>query len=72
MKALKDLLKEKVWFPKINDQVKEMIDKCFTCQANRPENRPNASQMSALPPQPWHTVHVDQIYTCHFFHQVNY
>ena len=47
----KKLLREKVWFTKIDDQVKEMIDKCITCQANRPENHPDPLQMSPLPPE---------------------
>ena len=36
-----------------------MIDKCIPCQANGPENRPDPLQMSPLPPEPWHTLHVD-------------
>ena len=52
----KKLLREKVWFPGIDKQI---INRCVACQANGPENRPDPLQMSPLPPEPWHTVHVD-------------
>ena len=55
----KKLLREKVWFPRIDEETKQMIDKCIPCQANGPENRPDPLQMSPLPPEPWHTLHVD-------------
>ena len=46
-------------FPRIDDDVKKMIDECIPCQANGCENRPDPLQMSPLPPEPWHTIHVD-------------
>ena len=52
----KTLLREKVWFPGIDGMVKEAIQNCIACQANRTPDHP---QMSALPPRPWHTVSVD-------------
>ena len=55
----KKLLREKVWFPGIDEEVKRIIDSCIPCQANGPENRPDPLQMSPLPPEPWHTVHMD-------------
>ena len=36
-----------------------MIDKCIACQANGPSNHLDPLQMSPLPPDPWHTVHMD-------------
>ena len=36
-----------------------MIDNCIAYQANVPSNRPDSLQMSPLPPDPWHTVHMD-------------
>ena len=61
-RAIKDwwqFLREKVWFPGIDDYVKTMINKCLACQANGPENRPDPLQISPLSPGPLHTVHVD-------------
>ena len=55
----KQLLREKVWFPKIDTWVKREIKKCIPCQANSPEKHPYPLQMSQLPPAPWHTVHTD-------------
>ena len=55
----KKLLREKIWFPGIEEQAKQMIDRCIPCQANGPQNKPDPSQMSPLPPEPWHTVHMD-------------
>lgn len=39
--------------------MKQAVDQCIACQANRPATRPDPLQMSPLPPEPWHTVHVD-------------
>ena len=36
-----------------------MLDNCITCQANNLENHTQPLQMSTLPPEPWHTLHVD-------------
>ena len=55
----KKLLREKVWFPGIEARVKQLIGNCIACQANGPENHPEPLQISTLPPEPWHTVHVD-------------
>ena len=55
----KCLLREKVWFPGIDQSVKRAIETCLACQANGPDSRPNPLQMSPLPPAPWHTLHID-------------
>ena len=55
----KKLLREKVWFPGIDNMVKQKIEKCLACQANGPENRPDPLHMSPLPPKPWHTLNMD-------------
>ena len=58
---MKQLLREKVWFPGIDETTKRLIDKCVACQANGPENRSDALhvQMSPLPPHSWYTLHMD-------------
>ena len=55
----KQLLREKVWFPKIDDRVKIKVEQCVACQAISSGSRPDPLQMSPLPPEPWHTVHID-------------
>ena len=55
----KRLLREKVWFPGIDQLTKRTVETCLACQANSPDNRPDPLQMSPLPPAPGHTVHID-------------
>ena len=55
----KQLLREKIWFPKIDREVEKLLDGCLACQANGPNTKPAPLQMSPLPPTPWHTVHID-------------
>ena len=55
----KMLLREKIWFPSIDELTKQLLDQCIPCQANGPDSRPDPLQMSPLPPEPWHTVNVD-------------
>ena len=55
----KQLLREKIWFPKIDQEVEKLLQGCLACQANGPNTKPDPLQMSPLPPTPWHTVHID-------------
>jgi len=45
----KQLLCEKMWFPKSDDH---KIDTCVACQANIGNSHPDPLQMSPLPPEP--------------------
>lgn len=53
------LLREKIWFPGMDEEVKKMIGECLARQANGPDPHPDPLHMSPLPPEPWYTVHVD-------------
>jgi hypothetical protein len=55
----KQLLREKVWFPQIDNQVTALVSNCIACQANGPNVQPTQLQMTPLPPSPWHTLNVD-------------
>ena len=55
----KQLLREKIWFPKIDQEVEKLLKSCLACQANGPNIKRDPLQMSPLPPTPWHTVHID-------------
>ena len=55
----KKILREKVWFPKIDTLAQQMLQNCIACQANEPENSPEHLKMTCLPPEPWHTVNID-------------
>ena len=48
----KQLLREKTWFPGIDENVKKLIGNCIACQASGPASRPDPLQMSPLPPEP--------------------
>jgi len=39
--------------------VKHKVDSCIACQANSGTSRPDYLKMSLLPPESWHTVHID-------------
>ena len=49
----------KIWFPGIDDTVKQKLDKCIVCQANNSRNCSDFLHMSPLPPELCHTVHMD-------------
>ena len=55
----KQLIREKIWFPGIDKDVKHMIDNCVPCQAVTTANKPAPLRMNELPPAPWHTLHLD-------------
>eukprot|EP00795_Rhopilema_esculentum_P003255 gene3255-biopygen1481 len=55
----KAMIREKVWFPKIDDLVKATSDSCLACQATGKENRPEPLQLSELPTKPWEKLHID-------------
>ena len=59
MSKTKAMIREKVWFPKIDDLVKATIDSCLACQATGKENRPEPLQLSELPTKPWEKLHID-------------
>ena len=48
----KQLLREKIWFPGIDQEIKKMVVECLACQANGPDPHPDPLQMSPLPPEP--------------------
>ena len=57
----KQLIREKVWFPGIDQMVKDRIDNCLACQAVTPSksSRIEPLQMTPLPSGPWKKLAVD-------------
>ena len=53
------LLREKVWFPRIQAQVEETIKNCQDCQVATPSNNREPLQMSPLPTAPWVELSAD-------------
>ena len=46
----KQLLRKKIWFPGIDNKVKQKLDKCIACQANSSGSHPDPLQTSPSPP----------------------
>ena len=55
----KQLLREKIWFPRIDQQAETMVQHCLSCQAANPENKLEPLKMSCLPSGPWRHVAAD-------------
>ena len=55
----KALIREKVWFPKIDRLVEEKVKSCLACQVTTPRNEREPLQMSELPRAPWTEVSID-------------
>ena len=55
----KQLLREKVWFPGIDDMVEKAIQHCIPCQAATPQNHMEPLKMSEIPKGPWQDVSID-------------
>ncbi|XP_065058440.1 uncharacterized protein K02A2.6-like [Rhopilema esculentum] len=55
----KALLREKVWFPAIDEMVKKTIDSCIACQAVGQAAPPEPMQPSDMPSGPWEKLHID-------------
>ncbi|XP_065067305.1 uncharacterized protein K02A2.6-like [Rhopilema esculentum] len=55
----KALLREKVWFPAIDEMVKKTIDSCIACQAVGQAAPPEPIQPSDMPSGPWEKLHID-------------
>ena len=48
----KQLLREKIWFPRIDKQAETIVKHCLPCQSSNPENKLETLQMSPLPSGP--------------------
>ena len=59
MVKTKQLIQEKIWFPKTDPEVECLLSSCLACKANVPNTKPDPLAKSVLPPKPWHTVHID-------------
>ena len=56
----KQLLREKVWFPKIDQMVETTVEKCIPCQISTPERSTKEPiKMTELPKSPWEQVSID-------------
>ena len=52
----KALIREKVWFPKMDEMIKTTIDQCIPCQAVGKSNPPQPIESTVFP---WEKLHMD-------------
>nr|XP_006820046.1 PREDICTED: uncharacterized protein K02A2.6-like [Saccoglossus kowalevskii] len=55
----KQLIREKIWFPKIDAMVEQTTKSCIACQATTVDKSREPLKMSKLPDGPWLEVSVD-------------
>ena len=55
----KALIREKIWFPDIDNLVKTTVDQCIPCQAISKQTSPEPLAMTNMPKGPWELVHLD-------------
>ena len=55
----KALIREKVWFPKMDDMIKNTIDKCIPCQAVGKSNPHEPITSTQMPKGPREKLHMD-------------
>ncbi|XP_028418333.1 uncharacterized protein K02A2.6-like [Dendronephthya gigantea] len=55
----KKLLREKVWFPRIDELVEKCVAECIPCQATTQVKNSEPLKMTSLPDGPWQNVSVD-------------
>ncbi|XP_046841052.1 uncharacterized protein K02A2.6-like [Xenia sp. Carnegie-2017] len=59
MSKTKALLREKVWFPRIDELVNEKVKSCLACQITTPVSEKEPLKMSELPRYPWKELSMD-------------
>ena len=59
MSKTKRMLREKYWFPKMNNIVESIVGQCFECQVTTKQNRKEPVKMTVIPEKPWEVVSVD-------------
>eukprot|EP00794_Sanderia_malayensis_P000683 gene683-biopygen1108 len=55
----KALIREKLWFPNMDQLIKHSIDKCLPCQAVGKANPPEPLRMTDMPKGPWYKLNID-------------
>ena len=59
MEKTKALLREKIWYPKMDEKVKELIEKCIACQAVGQGNPPEPLKITPTVDTPWTELAID-------------
>lgn len=54
-----NLLRSKVWFPKLSESVEKFVKECIPCQAATPSNKRDPIQLSPTPRNAWDKISMD-------------
>lgn len=55
----KALLREKIWYPEMDNKVKNMVENCVACQAVGPNNPPEPMRITPTATEPWQSLAID-------------
>ena len=55
----KQMLREKYWFPNMNNMIEQIIGQCYECQVTTKQHKQEPLKMTTIPEKPWDTVAVD-------------
>ena len=53
------LLREKIWYPGMDDKVKKIIVNCGACQPVGPRNSPEPMRITPTATEPWQSLAID-------------
>lgn len=53
------MLREKYWFPSMNDIVEQIICQCYECQVTTKQHRQEPVKVTDIPKKPWDVIAVD-------------
>jgi len=56
---MKQMMREKYWFPEMNKMVENIASQCFECNVTTKQNRPEPVKLNPIPEEPWHTLAID-------------
>ncbi len=59
MSKMKEMIRNKYWFPSMNIQIKNIVQSCFSCQITTNTFHTEPAKMTELPQQPWDTIEPD-------------
>ena len=55
----KQMLRERYWFPKMNNLVEDIIGRCYECQLTTRQHRREPVKIMNIPEKPWESICVD-------------
>lgn len=59
MTKLKQMMREKYWFPKMNSMIENIAKECFECQVTTKQSRREPVKIVKTPDEPWDTIAID-------------